>query len=160
MKLLYVDIDGPLATDECSKTVYHTKWHPRLYKMNPNCVVALNEIIVETECDMIVSSDWRKSFSIEELGEIFEWNGIVKKPIGVTSLDCVSMSNSALNRIHQIKQSLSDLKPTTWAVIDDLPMGIQNYTMGIPNVVFCDPIEGLAAKNKKEEVVNILNHKE
>lgn len=156
MKVIYVDIDGPLATDECSRTVEKTKWHPKLYRMNENCVRILNEIIQETECELIVSSDWRKHFSLQYLGEIFEWNGIIKKPIAITGLETVSWGNSALNRIHQIKNSLEEHKPTAWVAIDDLPLGGNEHREGLLNYVYCDMIDGLTGENKKEEVVNFL----
>lgn len=159
MKLIYVDIDGPLATDECSKVTENTKWHPRLYRMNPKCVMVLNEIIAETNCDLVISSDWRKSFNLEELGEIFEWNGIIKKPIHFTPLECRSMRDLVINRAHQIKLSVEELKPESWVAIDDLPIGANMFTVGITNFVLCDPIEGLAGNGKKQQVIDFLNSK-
>ena len=159
MKLIYVDIDGPLATDECSKITENTKWHPRLYRMNPKCVAVLNEIIAETNCELVVSSDWRTSFNLEELGEIFEWNGIIKKPINVTPRECRSMRDLVINRAHQIKMSVAELKPDAWVAIDDLPIGMNLYSVGITNHVLCDPIEGLAAFGKKQQVIEFLNDK-
>ncbi len=156
MKVIFVDIDGPLATDESSKMREKTKWHPNLYKMDVKCVSILNEIIEDTGCELVVSSDWRIHFSLEELGEIFEWNNVIKKPIGVTSQECISMSDSAKNRIYQIKLFLDEIKPEMWAVIDDLPLGINNYKFGLTNYVYCDEIEGLAEKNKKQEVIDFL----
>lgn len=151
MKLLYVDIDGPLATDECSSKKEQTKWRDALYRMNDNCVSILNEIIQETGCDMIVSSDWRHYFTIEELGEIFEWNGIIKKPIGITSDERRSFFDLDINRGYQIKKSVDELKPEKWVAIDDL--FLKNL---IENFVYCDPIDGLCGKGVKQQVINFL----
>ena len=51
---------------------------------NTKAVKVLNEILEKTDADIIVSSDWRNNFTLEQLGEIFEWQGVIKKPIGVT----------------------------------------------------------------------------
>jgi hypothetical protein len=159
MKIIYVDIDGPLATDECSRVLEKTKWHPKLYRMNAKCVGVLNEILKVVECEMVVSSDWRTYFTLEELGEIFEWNGIIKKPIGITNRECVSFNDITRNRIHQIKLSVEELKPEAWVAIDDLPIGMQYLTYGVTNHVFCDPIEGLSVYNK-QLVIDFLNNKQ
>lgn len=157
LKLIYVDIDGPLATDGCEKTTYETKWHKKLYRMNPDCVAILNEVLNSTGADMIVSSDWRRPFNLEQLGEIFEWNNIIKKPIGITSFETISFGNLALNRIHQIKLSVAELEPEKWVAIDDLNLSTSyGEVSGLKNYVMIDPIEGLTGKNKKVELLKYL----
>lgn len=151
MKLLYIDIDGPLATDECFFKKEKTKWSNALYRMNDNCVFVLNEIIQETGCDLIVSSDWRNYFTLDELGEIFEWNGIIKNPIGITSDEKLSLSDLDRNRGHQIKKSVDELKLEKWVAIDDLFL-----EKLIENFVYCDPIDGLCGKGIKQKVINFL----
>lgn len=157
MKIIYVDIDGPLATDDSAKIVEKTKWHPKLYRMDSKCVTVLNEIITETGCELVVSSDWRVHFNLTELGEIFEWNGVIKKPVNVTPQECISFSDKARNRIHQIKLSINEIKPEKWVSIDDLPLGQQYYSTGLPCFVECEPIAGISREGIKESILKFLN---
>jgi hypothetical protein len=152
MKLIFVDIDGPLATDGCSDVKIKTKWHNYLYKMNPVCVRILNEILEETGANMILSSDWKNHFTLEEIGEIFEWNEIIKKPIAFTVTESVSMSDLEKNRIHQITKTLKEYEPEKWVAFDDLFM-----QKGLTNFVLVDPLEGLAGDGVKNKILSFLN---
>jgi len=152
MKLLFVDIDGPLATDGCSDVKFKTKWHNNLYKMNPSCVKILNEILEETGAEMILSSDWKLHFTLEQIGEIFEWNEVIKKPIAFTISESVSMSDLERNRIHQITKTLEIHNPEKWVAFDDLFM-----QKGLTNFVLVDPLEGLAGDGVKDRILSFLN---
>ena len=44
----------------------------------------LNEILEETGAEIVVSSDWKLHATLEELGEYYESQGIIKKPIALT----------------------------------------------------------------------------
>lgn len=157
MKLLYVDIDGPLATEGCSKTLHETKWHNRLYRMNDACVTVLNEILQESGAEIVLSSDWRHHFNLEQIGEIFEWNGIIKKPIAMTGKESISFSNHEKNRIHQIQISLNELQPKNWVVFDDLCLGKECYKDGLDNFVLIDPIVGLTGEGIKNQILTKLH---
>lgn len=156
MKLLYVDIDGPLSTEGCDETIVKTKWSNFMYRWNPICVKILNEITTETGAEIVLSSDWRNQFTLEELGEIFEWNGIIKKPIAITGKECVSLTNLEKNRIHQITLSLDEHKPEKWVSFDDLFLGQKHYEEGLINFVLIDPIVGIAGEGIKQEILNFL----
>jgi hypothetical protein len=66
-----------------------------LYKMNylqnyrfdnfdKKAIKVLNSILEETDAEIVVSSDWQNFATLEELGEYYESQGIIKRPIGVT----------------------------------------------------------------------------
>lgn len=157
MIFLYVDIDGPLSTEGCDETIINTKWSKYMYRWNPDCVNVLNEIITETGAEIVLSSDWRNQFTLEALGEIFEWNGIIKKPFAITGKECVSFSNLEKNRIHQIKLSLEEHKPEKWVSFDDLHLGDKFYKKdGLTNFVLIDPIVGLTGEGIKQQILNFL----
>lgn len=150
MKLIFADIDGPLATDECGKRE-DTKWGS-IYRMNPKCVDVLNDILKETDAELVISSDWRLYWSLEEMGEIFEWNGIIKKPVGMISNKNVSMFDLEINRIHQIRIYLDEHKPEKWVAFDDLNLKSKK----VPNFVLCDSIDGLCGENVKESILKFI----
>ena len=47
-------------------------------------IKVLNEIIETTDAEIIVSSDWKLHANLEELGDYYESQGIIKKPVAVT----------------------------------------------------------------------------
>jgi len=81
----FLDIDGVLATT----TQFHInpkKYHPKhdCYPFDKKCVAVFNEIIAEVNPIIILSSTWRKFYTIDEMNEIFEWNGVNAKISDVT----------------------------------------------------------------------------
>lgn len=74
---LLLDFDGVLST---SREYYLSKKHYNIkydcYPFNDGCVKILNELIEIINPIIIVSSDWRIHYTIDELNEIFEWNKI------------------------------------------------------------------------------------
>ena len=46
----------------------------------------LNEILEETGAEIVVSSDWRLHANLEELGDYYISQGIIKRPIAVTDM--------------------------------------------------------------------------
>jgi hypothetical protein len=46
----------------------------------------LNQILIETDVEIVVSSDWRFSCTLDEMKELFRKYGVVKEPIDYTLL--------------------------------------------------------------------------
>jgi hypothetical protein len=56
-----------------------------MYPFNVKCVNAFNRILTEVDdVEIILSSDWRKNWSLENLDKIFKHNGVIKSPIDTT----------------------------------------------------------------------------
>ena len=58
----------------------------RFDNFDVKAIKVLNEILEETDAEFVVSSDWRYYATLEELGEYYTSQGIIKKPIGVTDM--------------------------------------------------------------------------
>jgi len=72
-KYIYLDIDGVLITyDSLKKGKSGSKSTP-----DPKCIINLNKIIKETGADIILSSSWGISKSLEEMSILFKQWGIV-----------------------------------------------------------------------------------
>lgn len=79
-KILFLDIDGVVCTNFDLRQDYYLGSDNALfewYTLDPNCVQQLNEIVSCTNCDIVISSSWRKTFGIEELKDLFEQNGFL-----------------------------------------------------------------------------------
>lgn len=152
-KVIFLDIDGPLATDECFMKT-EMKFGVRLYKWNKECCKVLNEIIIETGAEIILSSDWRKYFTMDQLDEIFKWNDIVKSPIAITDQEKYKLSsNNEIDRIYQIDRFLKNNDIKNWVVVDDMNL-ISDI---VPNFVQIKSEFGLSEDGIKEKLILILN---
>lgn len=151
---MFLDLDGVMATENeygCKKT------HPLLkcYPFNKTCVKVLNNILEETNAVIVLSSDWKYHYTLDQLNEIFVWNGIITplsettaelyKHFGATKLEeCRAMEILEYVEKHNI---------ITYVAVDDLHMG--QWLNG--NFVHCSrPREGIKQSGVSEKIINVL----
>jgi hypothetical protein len=156
MKVIFLDIDGVMATTSCYGVAMKNKWNA--YKFDEKCVAILNFILQETGAEIIISSDWRNHYTLQEMREIFAHNFIIKGPIGFTpSSELYHGRNLEGGRSEEIKMWLKhnawkdDIK---WVAIDDLDM---SEGLG-DNFVLCkNEHEGIKRTGVKDKIISILN---
>jgi hypothetical protein len=132
MKIVFLDIDGVLATPKQYSTKRNKLWSKdpiaaRLgipYMFDERCVIAFNRFILMNDADIVLSSDWRRHFSLEEIDEIFKINGVAKSPIAYTKiLPAVTMTEDLESiRIREISDWLKENDPPLWCAIDDMDL--------------------------------------
>ena len=123
MKVIFLDVDGPLAFNSELDTAFNIGDIRMPYPWKQEACDALSEIIKQTDAKIVISSDWKYHYSLEELGKIFEHYGIPNVIIGKTSLGSYRMSaNLEVNRGYQIclyvEQNRDEIKK--WVALDDL----------------------------------------
>jgi len=156
MKIFFLDLDGVICTSSCYGRGKDNKWDA--YMFGPKCVSVLNYIIQETGCEIILSSDWRHLYTLQEIREIFVHNGVIKGPIGYTPRSkSYTGDNLEGGRADEIKDWLKahawkdDIK---WVAVDDLNMDEHLF----PNFVLCPrESEGIGQNGVKEKIIKILN---
>jgi hypothetical protein len=102
MKVIFLDNDGVIClynnwggrskkwskyrseNPESSKSISDGPVNVRFDDFDQKAIKVLNEILEETGAEIVVSSDWRYHATLEELGEYYLYQGILKKPIGFT----------------------------------------------------------------------------
>ena len=136
-------------------------------------VKVLNEILEETGCEIVVSSDWKLHATLEELGDYYESQGIIKKPIDLTPniQNCKDYDSNFIwsprweleqIRTIEIKQYLHDHPEVThWVSVDDLNMGKIGEPWkdmwAIDNFVLTPKSnEGIKQSGVKEKIINYL----
>lgn len=165
-KVIFLDIDGVLATHKefwvCRPKYY--KKYPEAeelkipYPFNKGCVKVLNEILEKTDAEIVLSSDWRTHWTLDELDKIFKFNKVIKSPVLVTSKECSSMSNLERNRAYQIGIFLNEFKPKYWVAIDDLNMKpYMSITNDDDKMFVTRDNEGLKQTGLKEKIIRKLN---
>ena len=153
MKVIFLDNDGVicLANNWGSRFKKQNKWGGRKLSMSMSsipieyrfdnfdekAVKILNEILEETDAEIVVSSDWQNFATLDELGDYYESQGIIKRPIGVTKeigdVDFEKYDKMPWNRDLDLEQHRSleilewleaHAEVTHWVAVDDLHMGI------------------------------------
>ncbi len=193
MKILFLDNDGVicLSSNWGTRHKKQKKWGNRKLSMSTKSIPVeyrfdnfdkkaieiLNEILEETDAEIVVSSDWRQHATLEELGEYYLAQGIIKAPIGITNknlADCDVPNNFVWSREWDLEQSRSleihqylkdNPQITHWVAVDDLNMGKTglDYSMefehswGLENFVYTPlSTEGIKQSGIKEKILKYL----
>ena len=198
MKVIFLDNDGVicLANNWGSRRKKQEKWggmklsmrgreiplEYRFDNFDQKAVKVLNEILEETDAEIVVSSDWRLHGTIEELGDYYESQGIIKRPYSFTDVfnyrDWLdeglvdenfawsSFDSNAQQRYFEIMRWLGkNPSVTNWVAIDDLSMGIDINTSygpterdwGLKNFVWTPrDWEGIKQSGIKEKILKYL----
>ena len=151
MKILMLDNDGVICLSNnwggrAKKWAKYRSSNPdvdftnrpidcRFDAFDEKAIKVLNEILEQTGCEIVVSSDWKLHATLEELGDYYESQGIVKRPIALTPdiQNCTVHGNVFIwsprwdleqTRTIEIRQYLHDHPEVThWVSVDDLNMG-------------------------------------
>ena len=195
MKVIFLDHDGVICLPEQWGSRYKKEREYRKDKklsyddpidvnvrfdnFDKKCVNILNKIIEETECEIVVTSDWRLEATLEEMGIYYENQGIIKKPIDFThSMSYEEYEQSRINntfknynykydevRANEIRKYLSEhLEITHWVAIDDLDMRYYSYDYtgeiiipwGLKNFIMTRFNEGLKQTGLKDKILKYL----
>jgi len=195
MKVIFLDHDGVICLPEQwgsrykkerkyrkDKKLFHDDpidVDARFDNFDKKCVNILNKIIEETECEIVVTSDWRLEATLEEIGIYYENQGIIKKPIDFThSMSYEEYEQSRVNntfknynykydevRANEIRKYLSEhLEITHWVAIDDLDMRYYSYDYtgeiiipwGLKNFIMTRFNEGLKQTGLKDKILKYL----
>ena len=151
MKVIFLDNDGVicLSSNWGSRHKKQKEWGKRKLSMSNSeipveyrfdnfdrkAIKILNEILEKTGAEIVVSSDWRFHANLEELGEYYTSQGIIKKPIAVTDMfkdifprewsQLRFRADLELERSMEINNWLENhIEVTHWVAIDDLNMSI------------------------------------
>ena len=165
-KIIFLDIDGVLATNKefmTNRTKFRKKY-PEMdelkvpYAWNKDAVKVFNEILDVTGAEIVLSSDWKLHWELDDLKKIFEWNGVKKHPIAVTNNEYTSISNLTMNRAAEIEDYVRDNDIKNYVVIDDLNVGKYMGLTGDDDKFFMTiSAEGIKKTGLKERIIKKLN---
>ena len=161
-KVIFLDIDGVLATDKeffTNRTNFQKKNEKARelhipYPFNKKAVEVFNQILDATDADIVLSSDWRMHWDLDELDEIFKFNGVKKSPIAITSKIKRKMSSELEDdRAHQIVEFKRAHNITNYVAIDDLDL---SFSLG-EHFFKTKSNMGIKQTGLKEKIINKLN---
>jgi hypothetical protein len=160
MKVLFLDHDGVI----CLSTEWGSRYKNKegldsvFDRFNQKSIKVLNEIIEATDCEIIVSSDWRFHGSLSQMRDLYKIRGILKSPIGYTDYIKSNAQDLEHSRAQEILRWMNINDPKSvmnFCAVDDLDMSIwltENF-VHTPR-----SSEGIKQSGIKEKVIKILNH--
>jgi hypothetical protein len=188
MKVIILDHDGVICLDEnwgssAKRKFKYFKKNPEASKLfadlpievrfdgfDKKSVKVLNRILEATGAEIVVSSDWRKEATLEEMGDYYISQGISKRPIAFTPrLALFDPTTASLFewkwwydriRIIEINEWLKNNEVEAWVSVDDLNMSKAAHSEnGLDFFVLMErPYnEGIKQTGKEQEIINILN---
>lgn len=190
MKVIFLDHDGVICLahnwgSRFKKTKAYCNTNPggettlpvefRFDNFDTKAIKVLNSILEETGAEIVVSSDWKRWATVEEMGEYYESKGIIKKPIAFTPDlgQCTIHGNNFIwsdrwdleqTRSIEIKQYLHDRPEVThWVSVDDLNMGREDgwKSWGLDNFVLTSKsTEGIKQSGIKDKILKFLTDSE
>lgn len=167
MKVMFLDHDGVicLSTEWGSRFKNKDGLDSTFDRFNDKAIKILNQIIDETDCEIVISSDWRYHATLSQMKELYKIRGIKKSPIDYTpEISKNSLENMAEDRSIEIKNWLK-LHPevTHWVAVDDLDMKEKygpisgNLIRGLSNFVHTPrSVEGIKQSGIKEKIIKFL----
>jgi hypothetical protein len=200
MKILFLDHDGVIclsnnwggrskkwskyrsANPDSSKEKKDAPVSVRFDDFDIKAIKVLNEIIEQTGCEIVVSSDWRLHATLEELGDYYISQGIIKRPIAVTDQfkDLFPKKWNAfrfraeleLERSMEIGHWLENHPEVThWVAVDDLNMSPEFLSKYLSNsedetknpglfnfVLTPRSSEGIKQSGTKEKIIKFITN--
>ena len=171
MKVLFLDHDGVicLSTEWGSRFKNKEGLDSAFDRFNEKAIKVLNQIIEETDCEIVISSDWRFHCTLTQMQGLYAIRGIKKLPIDFTpsSIPVESEFYSTLNepnesRYYEIKEWLKDHpEVTNYVVVDDMDMSehyeANKFQWGFKNFVHTPRSkEGIKQSGIKEKIIKFL----
>ena len=188
MKVIFLDHDGVIclaqqfggrykkqakARKKLSQSVMDLPVNARFDNFDKKAIKTLNLILEETGAEIVVSSDWKNWANVEEMGEYYEQQGIIKKPIDFTPREYNVPEKQEwhpdweleASRTLEIQEWLKDHPEVThWVAIDDLDMSFKETSSnrsgtgwGLTNFVHTPSItQGIKQLGIKEKVLKFL----
>ena len=141
----------------------------RFDNFDAKAIKVLNDILLVTDAEIIVSSDWRLWATLDELGQYYESQGILKRPIGFTeslkdeNLELYSKHMFEEIRILEVNKWLKNNHVESWVAIDDMDLGRfinadGSVETGLVNFVRTPRLfEGIKQSGAKEKIIGFLN---
>ena len=189
MKVIFLDHDGVICLSSewgsrFKKTKAYSNPNPggeknvpvefRFDNFNKKAIATLNSILEKTGAEIVVSSDWKGWCTVEEMGDYYESQGIIKRPIDFTG-NVIDSEKITWHRAWdlegprslEIKEWLGNHPEVThWVAVDDLNMAkigldysVQfEHEWGLDNFVLTPrDNEGIKQCGIKEKIIAFLS---
>ena len=154
MKVLFLDHDGVicLSTEWGSRFKNKEGLDSAFDRFNAKAIKVLNEIIEETDCEIVISSDWRFHASLSQMQQLFKERGIAKPPMDYTRDFSSTLEKAAESRCLEIEDWVkAHPQITHWVAVDDMDLSQLDNFVQTPRSK-----EGIKQCGIKEKIIKFL----
>ena len=162
MKVLFLDHDGVvcLSTEWGSRFKNKEGLDSVFDRFNEKAIKVLNQIIEETDCEIVISSDWRFHATLAQMKELYAIRGVKKLPIDYTRGDIdwkdfikVHPGNELeVTRVLEIEDWVkAHPQITHWVAVDDMDLSALANFVQTPR-----SSEGIKQSGIKEKIIKFL----
>jgi len=170
-KIIFIDVDGPLAWGSWADgkvTISGGQEDFTIpYSWDVADCEALQKICDETNAELVVSSDWKKHFTFNQLKRIFLHYGITARLVDITThqdlWNKMSRPGPEWERAAEICKWVKDNKVSNWISIDDMKLDT-HYKWMKPRIPKWRHVQvdgdwgfGGRLRNKVDECIQKLN---
>lgn len=156
---IFLDIDGVLATENERFYLSVKKYDQELnvYGFDKKCVKVFNEICAELNPIIILSSDWQHHYTIKQINDFFERQGITHKITDVTGTaygdKFTNLSQLEECRAYDIVQYAKKHGIKKYLAIDDLDLNhwLDGYFVRTPRA-----FEGIKQSGVKNKILKFF----
>jgi hypothetical protein len=125
MKVIFLDIDGVIATDNSFRSKKFLIDKVQMpYKWDEKCVESLKHILEQTQANIVLTSDWRLYYPLEEMKTIFKYYGLPSDKLIDYTLNFRKLSSYNYEgiRCSEIEKYLLESKHDidNWVAVDDM----------------------------------------
>ena len=155
MKILFLDIDGCVVTFK-SAHIIHSIGDKKYTAFEKNAVANLNIILKETDAKIVISSHWRRFYTLAELRSIFIKEGVDIGPKGQRVIGTTATLSENMDKGSQIETWLEDhSKVENYVVLDDRVRDIEDYVDDFVHIKHGWTEQGVTEKDA-DEAIEIL----
>jgi len=162
MKALFLDHDGVIClSSEWGSRFKNKEGLDSVFdRFNDKAIKVLNQIIEETDCEIVISSDWRFHATLAQMQDLYTIRGIKKVPIAYTRNDLdwklfkdVHPGNELeITRCLEIEDWIKEHPEIThWVAVDDMDLSRLDHFVQTPR-----SSEGIKQSGIKEKIIKFL----
>lgn len=168
MKLLFLDFDGVIITEDSRKQGSQIRrrlyggWFASNdqggseYNFDSDLIRRVNNICISTGTEVVISSQWRIYSDAKNIPYWLSDRGLTATIITNTphleEYDDDGNHNG-LDRADEIEVILNRYKPTNFVILDDMAMAGRLHP---ENFIYCNPVSGITAL-QAAQAIQILN---
>ena len=148
MRILFLDHQGVMHLKKWTKKL------PSLELFDSDSIFVLNQIIQETDCEIVVSSDWKLWTDLKGMQKFYTDQGILKAPISYTpKYEIYDIRILPEQRSREIKGWIDQNPVNKWVSVDDLDMRpyLENF------VFISDTSLGIKSEGVKDSIIGYLD---
>ena len=162
MKVLFLDHDGVIClSSEWGSRFKNKEGLDSVFdRFNEKAIKILNEIIELTDCEIVISSDWRFHATLSQMQELYRLRGIKKSPIAYTRNDLDWKlfkgvhpgTELEVTRCLEIEAWIEEHPEIThWVAVDDMDLSALKNFVRTPR-----SNEGIKQSGIKEKIIQFL----